>query len=331
MRPISKFTMTSYKKIAITTGDRRGIGFEVTAKALSRLPASTRLNHAVFFLFRHRSQEATQPQFFKLIDKKWHRHTFNTFEEALEYIAEARTIPDNLLIDLSLKTSEAEWVVQAAVACKEKKLSSLITGPLSKKISAALPSRALGHTGIFRQLFPAKKIFMSFVGKDFNVILATDHQPLAKTEGLLKAEGLGSVLSAANKFKSLIKSRKKIAVLGFNPHSGEGGLIGNTEKFLFSKLPKGVDGPLVPDAAFFKKNWSTYSVFVCLYHDQGLIPFKMQHGQDSGVQLTLGLPFIRTSVDHGTAFDLFNKNVANANSMLEAIKLGIKLTGVLNV
>ena len=99
------------------------------------------------------------------------------------------------------------------------------------------------------------------------------------------------------------------------------------EKRLFKKLPKDADGPLVPDAAFLKKNWSKYSLFVCLYHDQGLIPFKMHHGQDSGVHLTLGLPFIRTSVDHGTAVDLFNKNLANYASMLEAIKLNIQLTG----
>ena len=118
---------------------------------------------------------------------------------------------------------------------------------------------------------------------------------------------------------------KKIAVLGLNPHAGEGGLIGNLEKTLFARLPKGVVGPLVPDAAFLKKNWPLYSIFVCLYHDQGLIPFKMQHGQDSGAHLTLGLAFVRTSVDHGTAVDIFNKNVANPNSMLEAIKLNIQL------
>ena len=320
--------MKSYNKIAITTGDKNGIGFEVTAKALSQILPSAKQNKSIFFLYRHKSQITTQPQFFALLDKTWLRLTFNCLADALLYLNSIKnSFPDNLLLDLSLATSEALWVAEAALACKNKKLSSLVTGPLSKKITSALPRKPLGHTGIFRHLFPNKKLFMSFIGKDFTVVLATDHVPLTKVEGLLKKDGLDPVFRAAQYLKLLIKSKKKIAVLGLNPHSGEDGLIGATEKQLFTKLPKGFVGPLVPDVAFLKKNWSAYSVFVCLYHDQGLIPFKMHHGQDCGVHLTLGLPFIRTSVDHGTAFNIFNKNIANPNSMLEAIKLGIELTG----
>lgn len=319
--------MTHLKRVAITTGDRNGVGFEVTAKALHRLTPSNKKNHTVFFLFRHRLQEITQPQYFKLLDKKWFRKTFTSLQDALTFVNSPARHPDNLLIDLSLESSAAEWVVQAATACKRKKLTALITGPLSKRLTAAMSEKVLGHTGIFRQLFPKKKLYMSFVGKYFNVILATDHIPLGAVEAQLKKDTLKPVLQAALGFRSLIGSKKNVAVLGFNPHSGESGLIGNIEKSLFVKVPRGVVGPIVPDAAFFKKNWNAFSVFVCLYHDQGLIPFKMQHGQDSGVQLTLGLPFVRTSVDHGTAFDLFNKNVANSNSMLEAIKLGIQLSG----
>ncbi len=319
--------MKPFKKIAITTGDKNGIGFEVAAKALGRIRPNLN-SYGLFFLFRHQTQERIQPRYFKLIDKTWMRITFSSLEEAFEYLKKTRKIPKNLLLDLSLLSSEAEWVVEAAAACKEKRLSGLVTGPLSKKLTSVLPDKALGHTGIFRKMFPDEKLFMSFVGKYFNVILATDHQPLASVEGALQADGLSSVMAAAQKFRNLIKSKKKIAILGFNPHSGENGLIGNTESILFSKLHSDFVGPIVPDAAFLKKNWRLYSLFICLYHDQGLIPFKMQHGQDSGVQLTLGLPFIRTSVDHGTAFDLFNKNVANANSMLEAIKLVSQLTGV---
>lgn len=319
--------MTSFKKIAITTGDLKGIGFEVTAKALSRLNPAAKNQNTLLFLFRHSSQEKLQPKYFKLIDKKWQRKTFDSLESALGYVKKNGSFPKNFLIDLSLETTPAEWVVQAASACKSGALTSLVTGPLSKSLTSALPQKALGHTGIFRLLFPKRNLFMSFVGKYFNIILATDHLPLSKVEPQLRFSGLGAVVSAARQFNRLTKSKKNVAILGLNPHAGEQGLIGDLEEQLFSKIPKGLVGPLVPDAAFLKKNWNLYSAFICLYHDQGLIPFKMQHGQDSGVQLTLGLPFIRTSVDHGTAFELFNKNVANANSMLEAIKLGIKLTG----
>ncbi len=319
--------MTSFKKIAITTGDTKGIGFEVTAKALSRLSPAAKSQNTLLFLFRHQSQEKAQPKYFRLIDKKWRRRTFDSLGSALAFVGKNKSLPKNFLIDLSLESTPADWVVQAATACKNGVLTSLITGPLSKSLTSALPQKALGHTGILRLLFPERELFMSFVGKYFNVILATDHLPLSKVESQLKSTGIQSVVAAAIQFKRLIKSKKKIAILGLNPHAGEGGLIGDTERKLFSTTPKDLVGPLVPDAAFLKKNWKLYSAFICLYHDQGLIPFKMQHGQDSGVQLTLGLPFIRTSVDHGTAFELFNKNVANPNSMLEAIKLGIKLTG----
>jgi len=317
-----------YKKIAITTGDRDGVGFEVTAKALLEIPASVEKNKAVFFVFRHQYQEKLQARYFKQLDKKWLRLTFDKLENSLQFLELIQNnIPDNLLIDLALNNSEAEWVVEAALACNHGLLNSIVTGPLSKKITARLPNKELGHTGIFRQLFPKQKLFMAFVGRDFNVLLATDHKPLGEVETELKRTGLKPVLNAALQLQTLLKSKKRIGVLGFNPHAGEAGLIGKTEQKLFKNLPKTAEGPLVPDAAFLTKNWKKYSSFVCLYHDQGLIPFKMQHGQDSGVHLTLGLEFVRTSVDHGTAFDLFNKNKANSASMLEAIKLNMKLTG----
>jgi 4-hydroxy-L-threonine phosphate dehydrogenase PdxA len=117
-------------------------------------------------------------------------------------------------------------------------------------------------------------------------------------------------------------------LLGLNPHAGEKGIIGSEEGQVFSHALSSVRaagmkvfGPLSPDAAFMKENWKQYSLYVCCYHDQGLIPFKMIHGQDDGVHVTVGLPFIRTSVDHGTAKDIFGKNRANPQSMLAAIKL----------
>jgi 4-hydroxythreonine-4-phosphate dehydrogenase len=126
---------------------------------------------------------------------------------------------------------------------------------------------------------------------------------------------------------------RPLALLGLNPHAGEEGIIGDTEKKIHhsvieSARERGVkiEGPLVPDAAFFEKNWSEYSVYIANYHDQGLIPFKMIHGQESGIHLTMGLPFVRTSVDHGTAKDIFGKNKADASSMTLAIEWAIRLS-----
>jgi 4-hydroxythreonine-4-phosphate dehydrogenase len=137
------------------------------------------------------------------------------------------------------------------------------------------------------------------------------------------------------------KSPKPVAVLGLNPHAGDSGLIGDEEDLVIrpaiaalsnptkSESPEparavAIEGPLVPDAAFTQTNWSRYSLFLAQYHDQGLIPFKTIHGQ-SGVHVTWGLPFIRTSVDHGTAFDIAGEDKADPASMRLAIEWAIKL------
>ena len=330
-----KTQFSDVRKIAITTGDIDGIGFEVACKALATFKISLKKNKAIFFLFRHQKQEKLQPKYFKMLDKVCTRFVFESLAESLAFLNSLQSknhIPDNILVDLALNSTEAEWVFEAAIACKEKKLSSLVTGPLSKKTSVGLAKKPIGHTGIFRQIFPKTSLHMAFVGRDFNVLLATDHIAFSSVEKALLGGELKKALVNAATFKKIFGLHKKIAVLGLNPHSGEGGIIGNTEQRLFRGLNRSIfEGPIVPDAAFLKKNWSRYSLFVCLYHDQGLIPFKSQHGQDSGVHITMGLPFLRTSVDHGTANEIFNKDVANPKSMIDAIKLNLQLTGASHV
>jgi 4-hydroxythreonine-4-phosphate dehydrogenase len=125
-------------------------------------------------------------------------------------------------------------------------------------------------------------------------------------------------------------ARRPMALVGVNPHAGENGLIGKEEIWMAKLIRQSqsrhpIEGPLVPDSAFLPKNWGRYSLYVVPYHDQGLIPFKMIHGFDSGVHLTLGLPFVRTSVDHGTAKELFAKDKARFGSMQDALLTAIRL------
>jgi 4-hydroxythreonine-4-phosphate dehydrogenase len=330
-----KTPLSSLKKIAITSGDSDGIGFEVTAKALSKTILSIKKTGALFFLFRDREQFKVQKKYFTLLDKVCTRYEFSSLQAALLFLKDVKRtsdLPDNILIDLSLTSGSAEWVLEAALACKHGLLDSLVTGPISKKSTASLKGKPVGHTGIFRQLYPTKPMNMAFVGKDFNVLLATDHIPLSDVEKTLKSGEFKNSLKNSLLFKTVFNSPKKIGVLGLNPHAGEKGMLGSAEAILFKNLDKrNFEGPLVPDAAFLKKNWDKYCLFLCLYHDQGLIPFKSRHGQDSGVHITMGLPFVRTSVDHGTANEIFNKNIANPNSMRDAIELNLKLTGAYNV
>lgn len=323
--PTSKFTKPRFKKIAITTGDPNGVGLEVAAKALHDLGPQ---KNAVFFLYRSYSHQKAQPQYFKFLDKKFLRLTFHNEESALSFytlLIKQSALPKTVLFDLALSSSAAQWVLDASKACLTKKYSGLVTGPLSKTLIKKDGFSFVGHTGAFRKLCPKSTLHMAFAGTHFNVLLATDHIALDKVSKTLTKKSINAAIASARKFKKLIGSKNKIAILGLNPHAGEDGMLGSFEKKLLSKLPNDVVGPLVPDAAFLKNNWSKYCVFVCLYHDQGLIPFKLVHGQDSGVHITIGLPFVRTSVDHGTAFDIYNKNLANHASMLDAINLNLNL------
>lgn len=318
--------LTKYKKIAITTGDVDGIGLEVAAKALAELGPQ---KNCVFFLFRHQGAEKKFSRYFKNIDKKFGRFTFHSIESALGFysvLEKTKSLDASFIFDLALKDSPADWVMAATYLCKNKLLNSLVTGPLSKTGIQAAGYDFVGHTGIFRHAFPQSPLFMGFVGRDFHVLLATDHIPISSVQSVLKrASYMSAVFDGCRRFALLFKSKKDVGLLALNPHAGEKGILGSFEQDFLEKRPRGYSAPLSPDAAFLKSNWKKHKFYLALYHDQGLIPFKMHHGQDNGVHVTVGLPFVRTSVDHGTAKEIFNKNKANASSMIEAVQLNIKL------
>lgn len=154
--------------------------------------------------------------------------------------------------------------------------------------------RGIGHTDILKSEAKAKIVHMAFLGDKFNVLLATGHLPL-KSVAKTSVKSLTAAISAANSVRTRLSptlARKPLALIGLNPHAGENGLIGNEESLIFAKAlrharKKGlrISGPLVPDAAFLKENWNKFSLFISPYHDQGLIPFKMIHGRDSGISM----------------------------------------------
>lgn len=169
---------------------------------------------------------------------------------------------------------------------------------------------------------------MSFWGKVFNVVLISGHRPLSlafKDYTLKKIEKVARLAQEAALKLDPRRAHRPMALLGLNPHAGDQGLIGHEELQLRSllKIP-GLQGPLPGDSAFIPVNFKKYGMFLAAYHDQGLIPFKMAHGFETGVHVTLGLPFLRTSVDHGPAKDLFGKNKADSGSMKAAIEMAMK-------
>lgn len=306
-------------KIAITTGDVDGIGLEVTAKALNHIGPQSKTR---FYLFR----SPDSPGFHL---PKFQRIQVLDIDDALS-IAPKK----NQIVEIVQKSSPAHWVEQVAQACLRNEFQSMVTAPLSKQEIQNSGLQDLGHTDILKRVSGRKRAFMTFIGPKFNVLLVSGHVPLGKVQDSLTADLLQDAFQAALEARKLLPktlAKKPIALLGLNPHAGDQGLIGDFEDKLLKpwmrtiSSPSQVQGPLVPDAAFLAENWKRFSFYLALYHDQGLIPFKMAHGFDVGAHLTLGLPIRRSSVDHGTAKDIFGKNKAKPGSMIEALKWGIRL------
>jgi 4-hydroxythreonine-4-phosphate dehydrogenase len=312
-------------RIAITTGDIDGIGMEVVSKALSKFGPRAGVQ---FLLWRAPSASKRD---LRRIDSEFRRRTVSTWPEALAHQPSSH----KELIDINSKMPPALWVQHCAEAAMFGHIDGMATAPLSKTSIKAAGLKDLGHTDILRRISGVENLFMGFVGKHLAVVLATDHVPIAKVPFLLNSSRLTAAIAAADLVRKWLpekKSRLPVGLLGLNPHAGENGLIGEEELLLFGGAASGaarlgipLEGPLVADAAFSEERRERISVFVASYHDQGLIPFKMLHSH-RGVHITLGLPFVRTSVDHGTAKDIFGKNRAEYGSMLEALKWAIALS-----
>lgn len=296
------------KQIHIVTGDVDGIGLEVSLKALKSIGV---VKNIQFYLWRGPGKDL-------LLKKDFPFH--------VSKVGQFCEVPSAQLVEICSSDSPVLWVKKASQLCLEDvKNRALVTAPLSKIQIKKDGFNFKGHTDLLKKLFGCPFLFMCFLGEKFNVVLLTDHEPLSQvkiTPSLLK-KGLEQTLL----FRKKLSLTRPIGVLGLNPHAGEEGLLGAEEQNIFSSVlnqysKKDVKGPLVPDIAFQPQNWSQYSFYLCAYHDQGLIPFKMVHPQ-RGIQTTLGLPFVRTSVDHGTAKDIFGQNKASFLSMEKAIETAL--------
>ncbi len=306
-------------RIILTTGDPDGIGLEITRRALKKLGPQGQVQ---FLVLRSKSEKPFYAPKFK-------SQVCANLGEALQ-----TSFSSGLLLDIASTELAPRWVEQAAFACQNGLADALVTGPLSKTSIIAAGLNDIGHTEILKRISKCDDLFMGFIGKQFSVLLATGHMPTARALGSINESVIRRASKAAFELREIFdKKRKKrpVAWLGINPHAGESGLIGKEELMMqavFRKISNSkhrIVGPLVPDTAFLAKNWKTHSVYVCPYHDQGLIPFKMIHGFKSGVHITMGLPFVRTSVDHGTAKDLYGKKQADYGSMKDALVTAIQL------
>lgn len=212
----------------------------------------------------------------------------------------------------------------ATEALKQNHIQGLVTAPIHKKNIQSAEFNFTGHTPFLKNFFSVTDVAMMLCSGDFRVALVTEHIPVREVAQYITREAILSKLNIIH--QSLVKDfnieKPKIAVLALNPHAGDEGLIGKEEEDIIKPAVKEakhsmiVTGPYSADAFFARGYHERFDAVLAMYHDQGLIPFKTLAGE--GVNFTAGLPVVRTSPDHGTAFDIAGKNKANASSFLAA-------------
>jgi 4-hydroxythreonine-4-phosphate dehydrogenase len=228
--------------------------------------------------------------------------------------------------------AQVGYLEAAVAAAKRGDHAALVTAPISKTWARRGGFQFLGHTEMLAARLGADDVAMLFVGPKLKIALATVHRPLVEVVLELTTERVRGVIEllAASLHRDFGLAAPRIGVVGLNPHAGEDGLLGDEDADIIAPAlvePCGtavLSGPLVPDAAFRDHLHGRYDAVVAMYHDQGLIPVKLIDFDES-VNVTLGLPIVRTSPDHGTAYDIAGKGIARAVSMQRALWLAFEM------
>ena len=333
--------------IGITMGDPAGIGAEIAVKALSKREMYSFAIPVVI------GSKAVMEDAISFIPANV---SLNVIEDIKQAKGKYGIIDlfdlDNITLDdfkygmISAAAGKAsiEYIFKAIELAKEGKVDAVVTGPIHKKAINAAGYHYAGHTEIFAEKTNTKDYAMMLADGDMRVIHVSTHVSLRHACELVKKDRVLTVIRLANKaLKKLGFEEPRIGVAGLNPHAGEQGLFGTEEISEISpaineakKEGINVEGPIPPDTIFSKVRGKQYDIAVVMYHDQGHIPLKVtgfkynketnQWSSVSGVNVTLGLPIIRTSVDHGVAYGKAGEGRANEESMVEAIKLAINFT-----
>jgi 4-hydroxythreonine-4-phosphate dehydrogenase len=313
--------------IGISIGDLNGIGTELAIKTFSdnRLleictPILFASNKLINFYRKSIPDSTFNYQHIKDLTRPFHKQVnlFNCWEEEV-------AISPGQLTDAG-GVYAVKSLIAASEALKDKKIEGLVTAPIHKKNIQSDIFSFTGHTPYLKHLFGLKDVLMLMSSENFRVGLVTEHVPVSEIVKFITRE---AILSKLNILKdSLVRDfgidKPRIAVLGLNPHAGDEGLIGREEEDIIKPAIKDakhnmlVFGPYSADAFFARNQQQKFDAVLAMYHDQGLIPFKsLAFGE--GFNFTAGLPAIRTSPDHGTAFDIAGKNKADNGSFLSAI------------
>lgn len=314
--------------IGITIGDLNGVGPEIIIKTLSDNRITELCTPVIFSSnkvvnYYKRAAEEQPMTFFSTKDLNNLNHkqvnVFNCWEEEVP-------IQPGILTEQSGKYAVRSLMV-ATQCLKDGQLDALVTAPIHKANTQIPDFPFTGHTPFLKDKFGAKDVLMLLYHDNLRVALATEHVPVSKVASLITKESLASKLNLLK--DTLLKDfgilKPRIAVLGLNPHAGDNGAIGEEDKNIITPLVENMQqmgslvfGPFAADAFFARGSYTEFDAVLAMYHDQGLVAFKTL-AQGMGVNYTAGLPVVRTSPDHGTAFDIAGKNIADESSFREAL------------
>ena len=333
--------------IAITMGDPASIGPEIAMKALLQkniheICKPLIVGDAVVFeqVIALLKLPAKVNTIKRIADAKFELGTIDVFDLKITDINKLQFGK----IDAMCGEASFQAVKKAIELAMSKEVDATVTGPINKKSINEAGHHFAGHTEIYAHFTGTKKYAMLLVEDHINVIHVSTHVSLRQAVDLVKKERIVQVIELmVDGLKRLGKTNLKIGVAGLNPHAGDSGLFGteDDEEILpaveeAKRLGYEVEGPVPPDTMFAKAAMGAYGGVVAMYHDQGHIPFKLagfkwnaekqQMDSVKGVNITMGLPIIRTSVDHGTAFEIAGKGIASADAMVLAIESAVQLT-----
>ncbi len=314
------------KNIGITIGDPGGVGPEI---AVSLFEHKLSEEHNIYLI-------GNVEIFEKALSLKNIRKKINVIDKIEKFCHNKINVINISASSLTFnKTSESngklafESIKYAIELAKNREIDAIVTSPISKQGLKLAGINFPGHTEILAHFTNSKKYRMLFVSKYFNVLLHTIHIPLKKVHDEIKKVNLEDTILVGYEFckNYLKKEAPTIYISGLNPHAGENGNIGDEElNYILPVMEKfghiNIKGPFPPDTIFFQALKDKPDLIIAMYHDQGLIPIKLLDFYGA-VNVTLGIPFVRTSPDHGTAFDIAWKGIANTQSMINAVKLAI--------
>jgi 4-phospho-D-threonate 3-dehydrogenase / 4-phospho-D-erythronate 3-dehydrogenase len=322
--------------IAITLGEPSGIGPEVIVKALSDPVLRHKARYVIYGMNELLAYAADIAEF----DVFWWRDQYNGRLRAYPHDVVVVDYDMYSMLGSALRSpskmggeASMRFCLDAIEAANKKIVDAVVTAPIAKESWKLAGYRYPGHTELFAERTGARRHAMMFAGGPLKVALATVHVPLNSLWGRLN---IGAVFQPIDLLHQAMVElfdipKPRIAVCGLNPHASEHGQFGDEEEriiepAIFMAREQGIDatGPYPPDTIFLAARDGKFDAVVAMYHDQGLIPVKLL-AFDQAVNLTIGLPIIRTSPDHGTAFDIVGRNRANPGSMRAAIELAIDL------